>query len=226
MKHFAQTNVERLLSTGNIPIPFVGTNIPPIRLDKTVKLPFIRNKQPFVLLRGFTLVELLVTMIIVGILVAYAMPSMNNMVRNSDLITQNNNLISDVNLARSEAIKNARTARICTWNSTATPNNPACDNNGDWSLGRVIWVDRNNNGAIDIGEIVRSRPAISPLTLNQIQAGGKVEPITINSRGQSTSAFTVIFALCDARGAALGKDLRLSSMGQFAMFPGPPASCN
>lgn len=227
MRHYAQMSIEKLSIPGRNYIPFVGKNIPSISFEIPVKLPFVGRKSPFVTSSGFTLVELIVTMVIAAILVAFALPGMNTVTQNSRLITQNNNLISDINLARSEAIRSARTARICTWNSTLTPNAPNCDNNGNWSLGRVIWVDRNNNGVLDIalGELMRSREGYAPLTitLNQIQVGGNIDPIVINSKGQSSGQVT--FALCDQRGVTFGKDLRLTLTGQFAQYPNAPASC-
>jgi len=224
MKQFVQMSIEKLPVSGKNEISLIGIIKPFVGCINALKLPLICRKLPFAPSSGFTLVELMVTLLVVGILVAFAMPNMSTVIRDSDLITQNNNLISDVNLARSEAIKNARTTRICTWNSTANPTVPACDGGGNWAGGRVIWVDRNNNGALDAGDIVRSRAGIAPLTLNQIQVGGNIDPIVINSRGQSTNA--VNFALCDDRLAPFGKNLQLTVTGQIALFPSPPASCN
>jgi len=55
--------------------------------------------------QGFTLIELLTTVIIAGILLAIAVPSYQEFIRKNHTITQTNNLVSSLNLARSEAIK-------------------------------------------------------------------------------------------------------------------------
>ena len=54
---------------------------------------------------GFTLMELLVTISIVGILAALAIPSFQSTIQNNRLTTSANSLVTALNLARSEAVK-------------------------------------------------------------------------------------------------------------------------
>lgn len=54
---------------------------------------------------GFTLIELLVTIAILAIILAFAAPSFVNLIENSRVSTQANTLLTAVNLARSEAVK-------------------------------------------------------------------------------------------------------------------------
>ena len=55
--------------------------------------------------QGFTLLELIITMVIAGILAAYAIPAFNNTIAQSRLTSRINALSGAVNLARSEAIE-------------------------------------------------------------------------------------------------------------------------
>ena len=61
---------------------------------------------------GFTLVELLVTLAIVVVLATWAIPSFRTTVRNNNVITCGNELITAVVLARSEAVNRASVAGV------------------------------------------------------------------------------------------------------------------
>jgi len=61
-------------------------------------------KHPFTI-QGFTLIELVATMAIVGILLALAIPSFNSTITSSRLTSYANDFVSALNLARSEAVR-------------------------------------------------------------------------------------------------------------------------
>lgn len=54
---------------------------------------------------GFTMIELLITIAILGIIMAFAVPSFQTMIENNRVTSQANTLLSAINLARTEAIK-------------------------------------------------------------------------------------------------------------------------
>ena len=74
---------------------------------------------------GFTLVELMFTIMVLGVLLGLAVPNFRNFLRNSNLTTSANELLADLNFARTEAIKRRTIVSIC---STANPEDadPAC----------------------------------------------------------------------------------------------------
>ncbi|MBQ4833522.1 GspH/FimT family pseudopilin [Pseudoalteromonas sp. MMG010] len=63
-------------------------------------------------MRGFSLLELLITIVVIGILSAIAAPSFISFIKNERLTTNANQLYSTFKVARSEAIKREQTVSI------------------------------------------------------------------------------------------------------------------
>lgn len=93
---------------------------------------------------GFTLIELIITAVLIAVVAAVAIPSFRTMAQNNRIATQANAFVTAINLARSEAVKRGRDVYV----SSAT---------GDaaWEGGWRLWVDDNGNGTEDAGELLR-----------------------------------------------------------------------
>ncbi|MBN8772197.1 MAG: GspH/FimT family pseudopilin, partial [Thiobacillus sp.] len=63
--------------------------------------------------RGFTLIELVVTLAVAGILLGIAIPNFQLFVMNNRMASQANDLITALNMARSEAVKRAANVMVC-----------------------------------------------------------------------------------------------------------------
>ena len=93
---------------------------------------------------GFTLIELMVTIAIVAILAALALPSFQQSIRSNRVTTTANEVMASLSLARTEAVKGVGTAGVCP-SSSGT----ACTSTTDWSGGWVVWrTDRTSGSAV------------------------------------------------------------------------------
>lgn len=96
---------------------------------------------------GFTLIELMITLVVLAALIALGLPSFQSAIRSNRVTTASNELLTAFSLARSEAIRNTRGAAVC-----ASANGTSCGN--DWNAGWLVWRDVNANSTLDAGEVV------------------------------------------------------------------------
>jgi type IV fimbrial biogenesis protein FimT len=89
---------------------------------------------------GFGLIELVITISIMAILTAIALPSFATMLRSNRVSNQANDLLGAINLARNEAITRSRSVTICAADTTGgVPS--ACGDGAAWKMGWMVFVD-------------------------------------------------------------------------------------
>jgi type IV fimbrial biogenesis protein FimT len=95
--------------------------------------------------KGVSLIELMVTIGIVAVLAAVAVPSLSGFVDSVRLASTTTLLLADLNRARSEAIKRNRRVLVCVSNAGGTD----CATTTAWAAGWLVCTDADSNGACD-----------------------------------------------------------------------------
>ena len=158
------------------------------------------------LIGGFTLIELMVTVLVGGILLAIGIPAFHNFVMNDRDIGQANSLVSSFNYARTEAVKRNTTGGVTV---CASANGTTCG--GTWSGGWIV-ID-------PAGEVLSAIPAQGGTnTLTATSPAG----VTFQSSGLVTAPMTI--TICDARGASYARDVEVNAAGRVAASTTPGLS--
>src|SRR6187431_233223 len=97
--------------------------------------------------RGFTLWELLMTLLVAGILLGIGVPNMMQFSRNAAMTAAANDFVTATLTARTEAVKRQAPVTLCL-SDNPTDANPTCvaGNVSDSATrGYVVFVDENGN---------------------------------------------------------------------------------
>jgi type IV fimbrial biogenesis protein FimT len=97
---------------------------------------------------GFGLIELVIVIAIVAILTVIALPSYSRIMTRNRVVTDTNDFLAAIILARNEAVSRGRPVTVC-----ASVNGTSCDGLGksDWSRGYMVFTDFDPVGVVDAG---------------------------------------------------------------------------
>jgi type IV fimbrial biogenesis protein FimT len=149
---------------------------------------------------GFTLVELLITVSIVAILIAVALPDLRAFLVNNRLSSDVNGFVGLINYARSEAIARNQDVLICPKSNGATV--ITCESTQSWGeFETQVFVDIDGNGQRNANDILlktiaATDPAGLDRRINRATAPGVIK---FGAVGFSQTAHRFdIFAIGDA----------------------------
>lgn len=155
---------------------------------------------------GFTLYELMVTILIVGVVLAMGIPNLRQFTQNSRMAATANDLHSAFHMARSEASRAKQNITICASSNSMTA---GADCGGTWDQGFIVFLDIDGNLARSAGTeaLLRAHPAAADgithvvandATYFMFAATGLGRPDV----GGNTAVSQIVF--CDERGNANG----------------------
>lgn len=169
--------------------------------------------------RGFTLVELLVTVSVMSILMAIAVPSFARMIAANRLTAQTNELLASLNLARLEAVRRGSSVAI-----------RATSSGTDFHKGWKIFSDSDADGALaSETDVVRVQQEFAgSITVNRVSvSGGSYVPstdadkayIVFSGRGVKAAGGVAYFKICDAGDTSLpGRVVRVLNAGTVSLI--------
>ena len=157
---------------------------------------------------GYTLIELMSMLAVVSILVSVGLPMLNVFFDSNRMVSNTNDLVAGLNIARSEAIKQQTRVTLCQSADTAS-----CTGSGQWEDGWIVFQDPNGNATVDGGErILRLNAAVdgqvtirsndvSNLIASSVSFTSRGLPKALNGGAQSGT-----FRICDKRGLKVNAD--------------------
>ena len=158
---------------------------------------------------GYTLIELMAMLAVVSVLVSIGLPMMKVFFDSNRMISNSNDLVAGLNIARSEAIKQQIRVTLCQSDDTAS-----CTGSGQWEDGWIVFQDPNGNATVDGGErilrlnagvdggqvTIRSND-VGNLIANSVSFTSRGLPKALNGGSQSGT-----FRICDKRGLKVNAD--------------------
>ena len=138
--------------------------------------------------RGVTLIEVMIVLSIVALLLAFGVPSFREFVARNRLDGAAQELMTSLQLARSEATRRGAQVAVRLAGTAGSKN---------WGSGWTMFVDADGDGTLDTGEEVirRGMALTAPLTL--IGSSSFDTFIAFNRDGRLTNAGGGYFVLCE-----------------------------
>jgi type IV fimbrial biogenesis protein FimT len=156
--------------------------------------------------RGFTVVELMMTIAVAAILLGIAVPSFNNAILGYKLSAYANNLAAGAFLARSEAIKRNATVTMC-----ASSDGASCTGGG-WEQGWIVLAGT---------DVLQQHPAAT----NGFKLTGTVSSIIFQPTGVGATPGTITVCRATPEPGAQERLVAVSATGRPSISKTSVGAC-
>lgn len=175
--------------------------------------------------RGFTLIELMVTIAIAAILAMAAVPSFNDAIVNHRLTSFTNNFVASAHLARGEAIKRNSRMTLC-----KSANGADCTTVGGWQQGWIVFNDSNNDAVKDLAEVVVHKEGALPADFLMTGGSSVANYVSFSPSGATELISGALqmgtLTLCSQSGSSgQGRQIIINSTGRLRVTKDSVATC-
>lgn len=149
--------------------------------------------------RGFTLIELMVTIAVLAIVIVIAAPSFTSVIQSNRTTALHHEILGAIQLARSEAVKRRKEVIVC-----RSENMTDCANGADWTAG---WLVKEVAGdVVKIWDPVSGMAVTGPITGAVFRGSGMATTATnftiTTSSCTSGTKYTIVVSLTGSAAAS------------------------
>ncbi len=156
--------------------------------------------------RGFTIIELIITLLVGAIALTLALPSLLALSASNQVIAANNSIISGLNMARNQAIISGNNITIC-----PSSNGTTCLDSS-WDKGWIVFNDMDADSVADAAEVLRVIDIDG-----EIATSGYGEQIIFQPNGTTTMGSNATITNCYSNSEISGKCLAIN-VNRFGMI--------
>lgn len=140
---------------------------------------------------GFTLIELMVVLVVIGVLLGLSAPTLTDLIRRNRVVAEVNNLRASLSTARSEALVQRAFVTVC-----PSTDGASCANATEWNTGFIVFLDFDGDAVLDPADGNPLTPD-DRLVENETAQRGQLTVTFVSTTAQRVVRF-------DAQGSALG----------------------
>jgi len=169
------------------------------------------------------MIELMVSLTVLGVLAAIALPSFNQAFLSNRLASFSNSFIASAQLARSEAIKRNASVKMC-----RSSNGTSCAATSGWQQGWIIFSDNGAGGNFDNGTVDSDETRIHyQQTLSaDYSFTGNSYSISFQPTGLVASTVNLVLCRLTPSPGSQERTISISTTGRVSVLTTHTGSCS